>query len=218
MFLLRADSFPEEAVASWTYVVVIVQAPVNKAMPDTKWTHRHRVRAPGGSTSTSVIGKQARKREKERERDVNHRQCYFQWCWVSRWESRISNRTHMHVNLHAVNTLVHSTEPHTRVNPLSSVTQCGLIVYNALGSCRTLLTCENWEFSNISPHKMTAGVAIILKLTKKPLQQQVRTYLISPASSLQSACLMLLRGQLCNFGLEFHLSVLYAEKIPHKHQ
>lgn len=110
MFLLRADSFPEESTASWTYVVAIVQAPVNKAMPDTKWTHRHRVRAPRGSTSTSVIGEKARERgrEQERERGMNRRQCYFQWCWVSRWESRISYRTHTHVHLHAVRcTLMH---------------------------------------------------------------------------------------------------------------
>lgn len=36
MFLSRADSFPEEPTVLWTYVVAIVQTPVNKAVADTK--------------------------------------------------------------------------------------------------------------------------------------------------------------------------------------
>jgi len=36
MFLLREESFPKAAMLSWTYVVVIVQAPVNKATADTE--------------------------------------------------------------------------------------------------------------------------------------------------------------------------------------
>lgn len=81
MFLSRADSFPEEATVLWTYVAAIVQTPVNKAMADTKWTLRHRVRAPEGVTSTSVIGEQARDQEWERERESGGdcRQFSIQW-------------------------------------------------------------------------------------------------------------------------------------------
>lgn len=63
MFLLRADSLPEEATVSWTYVVAIVQAPVNKALADTKRTPRDRVRAPREVTSTFGIEDKARERK-----------------------------------------------------------------------------------------------------------------------------------------------------------
>lgn len=100
MFLSRADSFPEEATVLWTYVAAIVQTPVNKAMADTKWTLRHRVRAPEGVTSTSVIGEQARDQEWERERErggtAGNSLSSEVWCWVSRWKRRISSWTHTH--------------------------------------------------------------------------------------------------------------------------
>lgn len=109
MFLLRADSFPEEAKVSWTYVVAIVQTPVHKAVADTKWTPRHRVKATKGVTSTSVNGEQARERKREREMWTAGDSISSEvLCWVSRWKSRISNRAHTH-------TQPPSCRPHTHL-------------------------------------------------------------------------------------------------------
>lgn len=66
MFLSRIDSFPKAAAPSWTSVLAIVQAAVNKAVDDTGGTHRHRVKAPRGVTSATLIGQLTTKRKEGR--------------------------------------------------------------------------------------------------------------------------------------------------------
>ena len=81
MFLLRADSLPEERGSREEHVLeALCGLPVNRAAADTKWTARHGgVRATTGVTSTSVIREQARVRKRETEGDVNCRRVYFQF-------------------------------------------------------------------------------------------------------------------------------------------